>query len=241
MFVEFNYEPLIEDFYNDGKMRAEAILRIMENAGNRHSDMAGNGLLEGSSKGQAWILTDWFVKLNKVPVYGNKITVKTWINSGISLFGCDRQFELYANGELCGFGISKFVLFDLNANRPIKVTPEFAASYGPEDKTVYSEKKLPKINMPENFTSEAVLQPRRNDIDFNHHVHNLVYVDYAMEALPVEIYDEHDFKNIRITYKNAVKAGESIKIKYAELENGKHTVCIYGSDDTLKTLLEFSK
>lgn len=63
MFVKFEYEPIIEDFYSNGEMKIETILKILENSGNKHSDIAGNNILEGSSSGSAWILTDWYEKL----------------------------------------------------------------------------------------------------------------------------------------------------------------------------------
>ena len=78
MFVEFEYEPLIEDFYGNGEMRVESVLKILENAGNKHSDLAGNHNLEGSSNGMAWILTDWYVEMDFLPRYGSKIKAKTW-------------------------------------------------------------------------------------------------------------------------------------------------------------------
>ena len=61
MFVKFEYQPLIEDFYSNGEMKIETLLKILENSGNRHSDKAGDYILQSSNNGFAWILTDWFV------------------------------------------------------------------------------------------------------------------------------------------------------------------------------------
>ena len=73
MFVKFEYEPIIEDFYSNGEMKIETILKILENSGNKHSDIAGNNILEGSSSGSAWILTDWYVEIDSYPKYGDKV------------------------------------------------------------------------------------------------------------------------------------------------------------------------
>ncbi|MBP5451989.1 MAG: hypothetical protein J6Y16_07115, partial [Treponema sp.] len=74
--------------------------------------------------------------------------------------------------------------------------------------------------------------------DFNDHVHNLTYLDYALEGLPEEVFNKRDFKKLRISYKLAVKAGEEIVCKYAQTE-GRHICCIYGKDGDLKTQIEF--
>lgn len=240
MFVKFEYQPLIEDFYPNGEMKIETILKILENSGNRHSDTAGDYILKSSSNGFAWVLTDWLVQIDFYPKYGDKVHAITWSQGVTSLFGTSREFELYCNDTLCAKGTTRWVYFDINSGRPTKISDELLAKYEPEAKSVFAEKKLPKIEIPENFTTEVAITPRRNDIDFNHHVHNLVYLDYAMEALSEDVYKSHNFKSIRITYKSAVVSGEKLKAKSASKDRS-HTICIYNENDELKTLLEFGE
>ena len=101
---------------------------------------------------------------------------------------------------------------------------------------VFSEKKLEKIPIPENFSFQKEIVLRRSDIDFNNHVHNLFYLDFALEALPDEVYKNEQFSSIRITYKNAITEGEQVVARYAKLD-AKHIVCIF-SHDVVKTLVE---
>ena len=82
-----------------------------------------------------------------------------------SLFGTSREFELYCNDTLCAKGTTRWVYFDINSGRPTKISDELLAKYEPEAKSVFAEKKLPKIEVPENFTTEVAITPRRNDID----------------------------------------------------------------------------
>jgi len=237
MFVDFEYNPLIEDFNKDGSLKIESILKILENSGNKHSDKSGDYILEGSNNGVTWVLTDWYVEIENYPKYGEKITAKTWSQNPDSLFGCPRDFELYSNGKLCVKGTTYWVLFDLNRGRPAKILPELISKYEPEASSVFAEKKITKLTIPETFTSKVTITPRRNDIDFNGHVHNLIYVDYAMEAIPEEIYNKHSFKSIRISYKSAITEISDITAKYIEIA-GVHTVCIYNNKAELKTIIQ---
>lgn len=238
MFADFDYIPVIEDYNSDGKMKIQSVLKIFENAANHHSDLAGDYILKGSSDGHAWILTDWMIEMESFPEYGEKVRAVTWSQGATSLFGSSRDYEIYRNDKLCGKGTTRWVRYDLNSNRPAKIEADLMEKYGPESKSVFAESKLPKIEMPESFSSEIVLKPRRIDIDFNHHVHNLVYVDYAMEVLPLEVFGKQDFRNLRITYKSAVKEGDEIKVKYS-LDGNLHKVFIFGADDSLKTMIQF--
>jgi len=237
MFVKYDYQPLLEDFYGDGNLRIETIFKILVNAGNFHSDMVGDNLLQGTLNGYAWVVTDWYGVFEKTPKYGDKISVKTWIHVGNSVFGGDRNSEIYANGEFCGKAVQKLVLIDINTNRPAKIGQDIMRKYEPENETVFSEKVLPRILMPENYESEVKLRPRRNDIDYNHHVHNVYYFDYAMEALPEDIYRKHDFNKIRIKYILPIREGENLTVKYAKI-NERNVVGIFGSEGKLMTVME---
>ncbi|MBO7136007.1 MAG: hypothetical protein J6V73_05210, partial [Spirochaetaceae bacterium] len=86
---------------------------------------------------------------------------------------------------------------------------------------------------------EKTVEIRRSDIDFNDHVHNLVYLDYAMQALPEEVYKSAKFQSLRVTYKTAVTSGGSVRCKYAQIED-KHIVFIYNEEDQLCTMIQLS-
>ena len=79
MIVEASYIPVIEDYNKDGTLKLSAILKILENAGNCHSDSVGDNVLTGSNNGKAWVLTDWKLEIISYPVYGNDIKTQTCI------------------------------------------------------------------------------------------------------------------------------------------------------------------
>ena len=238
MIIDFEYQPVLEDYKKNGDMKLGSILKVLENSGNKHSDIAGDAILEGSSCGKAWVLTDWMIDVIIYPKYGDKILARTWSELVTHPLICTRDFEMYCNGELSVKGTTKWILLDLTSNRPCKITSDIIEKYQPEDKHTYDEAKLPRLAIPEVFSRELPISIRRVDIDFNDHVHNLTYLDYALEVLPKELYDNRNFKKLRISYKMAVKSGEEILCKYCELE-GRHICCIFGTDGTLRTQIEF--
>jgi len=127
----------------------------------------------------------------------------------------------------------------MKANKLARLRPELIASYEPEDKTVFGGVKSERITVPEVFDSETEIAIRRSDIDFNNHVHNLCYLDYALETLPMELYESAGFRNIRIVYKNAL-ANEKIAICKQKTIGCKSTVAIFSPNGTLCTLVELS-
>ena len=238
MIIDFNYQPILEDYKKNGEMKLSSILKILENSGNKHSDTAGDAILEGTSNGKAWVLTDWYIEILSYPKYGDKVLAKTWSELVKNPLVCTRDFELYCNGNLSVIGTTKWIQLDLERNRPCKIEAELIAKYQPEDKQTFADTKLPRIPVPEFYENEVKIMTRRADIDFNDHVHNLIYLDYALEALPKAIYCERAFTKLRISYKAAVKESEEIICRYAKEQN-LHICNIFGTDGSLKTQVIF--
>ncbi|MCR4735876.1 MAG: hypothetical protein K5829_12825 [Treponema sp.] len=238
MIFSEEYKTVIEDFDKNGKLNLAGILRIFENLGNRHSDLAGDSVFKYDGNSNAWVLTEWQIEVDDFPLYSDKIKVETWSEGLKSPLVANRNYAMYKNGQLCVKGTTRWVLFDIKAQRLCKIEKELLDKYQPEDKSIFENSKLEKIPIPESFEVEKNIQMRRSDIDFNNHVHNLTYLDYALETLPEEEYKK-EYKKLRITYKTAIKNGDEIKGRYAEIE-GKKILLICDTSDNVKALISLS-
>ena len=238
MYVEINYQRRYEDFRKDGKMRLGAILKAFEATGCKHSDSVGDNILADTKEHKAWIMTDWFVEIDEFPKVNQEIVSRTWVEPIKQILFSNRDFEIEADGKVCARCVGRYVIVDLETGRPQKIGQEFAEQYHPEERQAIAMDKPPRLVTPEAFTNEVAINVRRSDIDYNDHVHNLTYLDYAFEALPHEVYKNYDFKGFRVTYKQAVKPHEELVCKYACVE-GKHVCCIFDKAGELKTQIEF--
>jgi len=240
MFVDYSYTRRYEEFRKNGKIRLGPILKIFEANANCHTDLVGDDLLNDTKEGKAWIMTDWFVEIDQFPDIYQKITSRTWVGPMKQILFSNRHFELKADDKTCVRCIGRYVMVDLATGRPQKLGPEFVDQYKPEEEQAIVMDKPPRLISiePDAFTKEVAINVRREDIDYNDHVHNLVYLDYALDALPAEVYEKYDFKGLRINYKLAVKAGEELVCKYAFAED-RHVCCIFGKDGGLRTQIEF--
>lgn len=238
MIVKKQYHTSVEDFTREGKLNLPAILKLFENAGNAHSDKAGDSPFDCEGHTFAWVITEWKIEITEYPHYSEKIEVETWSEGLTSPLIASRNFLLYRNGQVCARGTSKWVRIDLAKGRLVKIEKELLDKYEPEDRTVFEDSKVEKIQLPETFDYEKPIPVRRCDIDFNSHIHNVKYLDYALETLPLETFKNQTFKSLRITYKNASKEGEELTGKYARLD-AKHIVGIYGADNSVKALVQF--
>ena len=100
-------------------------------------------------------------------------------------------------------------------------------------------KYVEKLKEPINSSLVMNYKVQRRDIDTNNHVNNLYYLDYAIEALPEELYNTTKFSNIEIMYKHEAKVGDTFNLYYSELEEKEYIVTI--KDKTNKIIYAIVK
>ena len=184
--------------------------------------------------GIAWIILNWKLKVLSRPKTNTPLLIKTWIRSENPLFFY-RDFEILDESNiLVAKASSKWVLFDVNKKGITKIPKEAKEKYTYIDKFAFQQKWNEKLKEPENSTFIINYNVQRRDIDTNNHVNNLYYLDYAIEALPEEIYSTIKFSNVEIMYKHEAKLGDTLSLFYSELENNNYIITI--KDKTCKNL-----
>lgn len=222
----------LKDIGKDNKIKNRAILEVLENAACYHSDLVGYGVNNIKETKVTWILLDWKLKVINRPTYGQVLTVNTW-GKEMNKFFTYRDYEIYDNNNnLCAIATSKWALIDTEKGKMSRLTENIINAYKPEEKTVFEEKSLDKVKIPEEFSNTIKYEVIRKDIDINKHMHNLYYLDLAYEALPDEIYNKRPFDYVRITYKKEIKLGEKVNCKYVE-QDGKYVIVIKSEDETV--------
>ena len=232
MIFEHDFKMGVKDIGENNLIKNRSILEMFENIGGYHSDLAGYGANDVPNKKVVWILLGWKLHVIKRPKYGQTIHVKTWGRNATKVYTY-RDFEMYdENNELCAIATSKWTLVNIESGKITRLTDEVLGKYELEEKCVFEDRELNKIEIPVTNTNEAEYTVIRRDIDINGHMHNLYYLDIAYEALPQEAYQKRPFNDIEIHYKKEIKLGETVKCQYV-FHNQKHTICIYSQDETI--------
>ena len=233
MIVEQVYRIKLSELGKENKITNKALLGDLEDIGGIHSNIAGYGIMDIPNNNLSWVLLDWKLEIKRRPQYTEKIKIKTWSKISIKFYSY-RDFEVYdENGQVIAIATSKWVLLDIKKGKIVKIDDAILKQYQPEpNKSVYDINVFDKLKEPNEYISEVEYTVKRSDIDVNHHMHNLNYLELANEALPREIYNNLEFNNVRISYKKEIKLGEIVKCKYA-FENNKHIIVIKDKNDSV--------
>lgn len=241
MIFESTAKAGLKDIGKNNLIKDETILEILENVAGEHSDNVGYGVLNIEQTNASWVLLEWKVKIIKRPIYSEKLTVKTWGRYFQKAYTY-RDFEVFnSKGELCIIATSKWALIDIRTHNIMRLTDEIKNIYKPEEKTVFEEETLSKIEIPENYTNKIEYVIGRKDIDINNHMHNTYYLDLAYETLPKEQYDNIPYNNFRITYKKEIQLGDKVVCKYSR-KNNKHIIVILNEEKNItNAIIELQK
>lgn len=235
----YTYKIKYSDIGTNNKITLKALVDTLQEAAIAHSDFAGYGVNDIPNTHLAWLLLNWKVEIKSYPILNDTITVKTWPRIFDKLYSY-RDFEIYdTNNNLIAIASSKWFAIDTQTKRIRKLTPEIAESYGePVTKSVFKHAFEEKLKVPDNLKLNFNYQIQRRDIDTNGHVNNLNYIDYALETIDEDIFNNTKFNNLEITYKKEIKPKEIIKCYYSFEEN-KHIVTIKSADDsTIHTIVK---
>lgn len=214
------------DVDSDNELTNKGILRLMQEVAGCHSASLGFGVNDIPKTGLAWLILNWKLKVFYRPKTSTAITINTWVRSENPLFSY-RDFEvLDSENSLIAVASSKWILFDVNKKTITKLPLHVKKKYSYEDISVFKDTWNEKLKEPDNSIFVFDYKVQRRDIDTNKHVNNLYYLDFAIEALPEEIYNTTKFSNVEIMYKHEAKLGNTLSLFYATTLNNEIFITI---------------
>ena len=236
------FDITFSDINENNELSNKGALRIMQEIAGLHSSTLGYGLNDAPTTGYAWLLLNWKLKVFSRPKWEETLTVSTWSKSMNPLFAYRDIEILDSNNNLVAVSSSKWILFDINKKSLIKIPAEVKDKFPSVDKSVFEEKFNEKLKEPENSTFVYEYTIQRRDIDTNHHVNNLNYLDYAYEALPENVFTNINFSNVEIMYKHEAKLGDTLSVFYSHTEEDEYIITIKDKEQkNLHAIIKFYK
>lgn len=177
-------------------------------------------------KSLAWVLYKWDIKVDRYPLYKEKVKVRTWAYSLVKFYAY-RKFEVIdENGEVIITADTIWLLVNINTKKPVRIIKEVFDGYGVElDCT--DKLDMGKIQAPSKIDSQIEFIVRYSDIDTNRHVNNVKYADWCIETVPLDIVLNYTLKRTRIIYKKETKYGEKIKVLTEILHEQDKIICLH--------------
>lgn len=201
----------VRSYETDVNARAtiQTIVNYMQNSGFNHALILrkAGGLSHDPST--AYFLTRQKVRIFRYPEWQETITINTWLEPRIEKYAV-REFEMFdATGNLIGCATNSASFYDLKEKKvipasqrmhKIPVPPRGRALDDPFD-------SIPRPSVAE-FSAE--FSTRLADLDMYRHVNNVVYVEWAVETLPHEVWTGWTLRDHEINFRSETSLGDIV-------------------------------
>ena len=171
--------------------------------------------------GYAWILVHIKMSVDRWPKLSEKITCRTWHSVDDKLYLL-RAFDILTDdGKTIVNGSSSWLLLDVARLRPVRAKnnlPQVLLRNGENNPYISSEfTELPKEHAATSKNIDVkTFEVRLHDLDANDHVNNAVYIEWAVESVPRDMYMNHKLIGWDVIYRKGAHLGDEVIVKTKE-------------------------
>lgn len=203
------YEINYHDVDMNLKCKLSSIINYICDVGTRQSESIGGGMEYCKKNNCAWVFYKYDIKMYRYPKFEETISLTTQAIGFKKFYGL-RKYEIKdSQGTLIGEALALFFLIDIDKRRPMRIQKEQYEFYGVDNdlENNISMEDIEKVK-EEEFIKE--FQIRYSDIDSNNHVNNVKYIEWAIEAVPLEIIKGYELKRIKVLFSKETTYGKTI-------------------------------
>jgi len=206
----FRKEYPIHTYETDarGLARMVTLLNYLQDSAGEHAGRLGLSVLDLFKRQMTWVLSRYHVLVHRYPAIGERLEVTTW-PSGKNGYFATRDFEVAdGNGGSVLSATSSWMIIGLERKQPIKVDDIIDIPYAIERRAL--DDPFGSLPVPEARDSEVRFRVESAHLDWNRHVNNAVYVQWALEGVPPDILMKSRPVELEVSYRAEALYGDDV-------------------------------
>ena len=217
---EYNFQVRSYECGAHGEATLPAICNYLQEAASLNAKALAFSRSDFDTAGEtiSWVLTRMRVKIDRYPRWEEPVVVATWPSGGHRIVAA-RDFEIRsADGARCGIATSEWMLINLSSRKVVAIPPSVLACVDTSCPPVFGNAPFSRLRWNCHEATDAqTFRARRVDIDLNHHVNNVHYVEWLLETVPEGKGRCSDFE---IIFRSEAVAGNEVRAEGVEVEPG---------------------
>lgn len=191
-----------------GFVKAPALFNFLQDSAGEHAASLGVGVLDLFERRMTWVLSRYHVIVRRYPARGARLEVTTW-PSGKHGFFALRDFEVAdgAGGAVLS-ATSSWMVIDLQKKQPVKIDEAIAIPYAVDRRAL--EDAFGPLPVPDGRAIEIPFRVESGHIDWNRHVNNAVYIQWALEAVPPDVLKADRVAEVEVSYRAEAVYGDTV-------------------------------
>ena len=186
------------------------LLNILQDIAWNHAAHLGCGFEDMIRRGTIWVLTRQKLTMTDWPVWGDKLTIRTWPCPFAGALA-PRQFEILAGDRVLGECVTTWLTLDYKTHRPLRFnTTENPFEARSEGLLAIEAGKIP---LREGLEAAATFQVRNSDLDVNGHVNNTRYAQWILDSMPLEAHARFELESYEVNFLAETNVGDEIAVE----------------------------
>ena len=220
-----------------GKVTCGTLARFMQDMTTAHMSEYGITVESLLAENLLWVIVCTQIHITRLPEAGEIIEQYSW--PGAEKFGMhSRRYAFFSrDGEELLNAASLFLLVNKDSralSEPVKETHAMPVV------TVEGEPKLPK--MMQKFPALLFGKTHaveESEIDYNGHVNNSVYLDWADSIFDTGYVKSREMKGFWVQYDREILPGQKVEMKYANEEASVYMKGCVNNEESFKVKFEY--
>ena len=163
------------------------------------------------------------LEIVELPRWRDAVEVTTWPSRLRSFFVVRDFLVRRPDGTTLARATSTWFVIDLIRRRAVRV-PRMVRDIPLPERDRALQESWAKLPRPKVNEMSRRCRIRRADLDVNTHVNNVRYVEWSLETLPLDFFDEHRLARLEIDFLAELNYGSSVITTAQRLEGEDGTV-----------------
>lgn len=205
-----------------GRLQVPILCQLLQEAATAHAAILGVAVESLIESGVAWVLSRLHLEMECWPTADEQIVIETWPEAASRLF-TERRFEILDGSERrIGSVSTLWLVLDLERRRPVRL-PAQVADRLHEHELGDEPRRFGELVTPDPAERELSFTVRRSDLDLAAHVNNTSHVEWAIEAVPDEVWCTADLTVLEIHFLSECRHGQRVVSRSQAIERADET------------------
>ncbi|SFD19728.1 acyl-[acyl-carrier-protein] thioesterase [Clostridium uliginosum] len=193
------------------KCKLSSIIDFICDIGTQQSELIGGGMEYCKSNNCAWVFYKYDIKMSRYPKYGETISLTTEAIGFKKFYGLRKYYIKDSDGNLIGEALALFFLINIEKRRPMRIQKEQYDFYG-VDTDLSCNVQMDDVEKIDEEQFHREFEIRYSDIDSNKHVNNVKYIEWAIEAVPLEVVKDYELNRIKVIFEKETTYGDKVSV-----------------------------
>jgi acyl-ACP thioesterase len=210
----------------DSRATIQTIVNYLQNSGFNHALMLTKAGSLAGDPSIAYFLTRQRVRVFRYPRWQETVTINSWLETRIPKYAV-REFEILDNdGKIIACATNSALFYNRKEKRVIPASECMTGIPEPLRGRALDDpfESIPGV-VNTGYTAE--FRTRLADIDMYRHVNNVVYVEWAVETLPVSVWEGWALSDHEINFRTEVSFGDTVIAEAEEVSDGNWRVFLH--------------